>query len=318
MAFAEHGVPRCVALVGKHVILGVGCTLVIAWACAVFVDYSVDINTFNNGPLDPSSPADYGWSHDSDGPRWVMARYTALGSTRIASMRGIAVRSRDRSFVVDILFYVTDPGNGWGDGGQIPADNAVLAAPRWSRAHERPVDSPDAKYDLMQGDPLVLEQRSSPEDPPPLIEDGRGFPFRSLYCTFAFDPARDDWADDSPRPGFPLPKNNRPTVELLGSSHPRAIPMGIIWPGFMANVTIFASISLFLHVGWRIGLGVYRWTRSRCPRCGYQLDPMCRDRCSECGLVCNRGLGTSIRATLGLAPAQIDVEQNSGTELEQS
>lgn len=138
--------------------------------------------------------------------------------------------------------------------------------------------------------------------------DGRGWPLAALWC-------ERDWTSGSaiagalgsvhtPGPGgsaqpvLPAASNLPPSFSIppaaipasvLGSPAPLrpALPLRIIWRGFLADVAFYALILALLRWlllrPWRLAVELSRMRHGRCIACGYDLGYDFRAGCPECG-----------------------------------
>lgn len=69
--------------------------------------------------------------------------------------------------------------------------------------------------------------------------------------------------------------------------HPRSLallPVGIIWPGTLANIAVFASVLWLAGGGFTRARRSYWRKRNRCPACGYSRAGLAANApCPECG-----------------------------------
>lgn len=64
---------------------------------------------------------------------------------------------------------------------------------------------------------------------------------------------------------------------------PRGLPIGIVFPGFLQCITLWAAAWTTLLLAIPIARSRLRRRRGRCPRCGYDLKGELGAGCSECG-----------------------------------
>ncbi len=191
-----------------------------------------------------------------------------------------SVHSGDGWYVI----HSTAPGSDRFDGLSVPAwvvagrgDALPIPLPPWSRLRNPPAD---------------------PSKTTRLIEDARGWPFRSLTCAFEVD-GRTIRTPGDPRGAPPRLVDGRelsavnPPGPFIGprpASLPRVMPMKPWWPGMIGNTLFFGVLAwvamLTAMLGWR-GLRAARaWLRrrrGRCPHCAYVLIEGLIHGCPECG-----------------------------------
>lgn len=93
---------------------------------------------------------------------------------------------------------------------------------------------------------------------------------------------REDW-DRSMSAQLP------PTIGPFSLSSERVLPLRPLWVGFIMNTAMYASV-LWLAASTVSGRRRQRrFSRGRCPRCGYDLRGDYTSACSECGWLRKRG-----------------------------
>ncbi len=114
------------------------------------------------------------------------------------------------------------------------------------------------------------------------LDDFRGWPMRSLYCTAFIQEGvspqvlHGDLLE--PRASSPTPSRGADFVSDF-----RALPLGILWPGFIVNSTSFTTALWFTVFLTRHVRRSLRWQRGRCPACAYDLRGQTSPGCPECG-----------------------------------
>ncbi len=142
-------------------------------------------------------------------------------------------------------------------------------ADRWAQKRQRPIPSWSTCHSLAQAND------SDESISLPFVEDARGFPLRSLRCSFypLYGPSYTYDAVD----GIKLP-DSRCVHRWL--EH-RLLPVRPLWAGFTIN-TLFYAAGLWLLFGGAFKLRRFiRVRRSLCPGCAYPMGES--DDCSECG-----------------------------------
>ncbi len=100
-----------------------------------------------------------------------------------------------------------------------------------------------------------------------------GWPFRCLYGVAAVE--NGEWASESWLVELPA----RRTV--FGYAWAPELPLRPIWPGWIVNTVLYATI-LWPLIGGLLALrGLFRVTRGQCPTCGYPIGESAV--CTECG-----------------------------------
>ena len=143
---------------------------------------------------------------------------------------------------------------------------------------------PLPRFPIPRWSRLVNEWK--PDEPPWLMEDAYGWPFESFYCSFAI--AGDDAFDlraTSVRGAIPVRG-----IYAAGAAAPpfacvsaKAIPLSILWPGFVINTLLFAGVFWVLFTAPGLIRRVARRQDGRCIACGYDLRGIDSQRCPECG-----------------------------------
>lgn len=128
--------------------------------------------------------------------------------------------------------------------------------PQWSVLH-----TPPSREEMNQGRMM--------------IEDARGWPFLSMRCRYEALGSVDDIDQ-----GILL--NPNLAVDWVHEAD-RAIPLGIIPMGFIADTALFAIIVYGLHFVGCKAWQLFRRTKGLCPRCGYELRAEFAHGCPECG-----------------------------------
>lgn len=149
---------------------------------------------------------------------------------------------------------------GYGMVPEQPSDRPVIARPCWSRS-------------------TAWITKRHREDHI-WFEDGRGWPFISMWWTFRFDRGqpRGPWYVDPSDPVVVLRQHKNGPINSI-----RAIPIVPRWPGFAADSVIWA---LAVWIAVRAARVARRWARRarhRCPACGYDLRGGGERQCPECG-----------------------------------
>jgi hypothetical protein len=154
-----------------------------------------------------------------------------------------------------------------------PSEHKASRTPRWSKAWLS--EAPDRPTDTW----LASGRASS------LHELAAGWPFRALRCEFDSPvpvPKRTPPAVYTPRRGIALDCH---TVVRGGGTvfQPRALPYGVLVPGFAANTALYAACWFVAVFGTRDARRRLRACRGKCERCGYDLHGQVSPGCPECG-----------------------------------
>ncbi len=113
-----------------------------------------------------------------------------------------------------------------------------------------------------------------------IVEDQRGWPWTALRCewdgTTTAAGERVWWG------GRPYRDWKNPTPTIWDA---RAIPLEPVWPGLIADVSLFAGLWMLALGGWRGVRRVARCWLGRCAACGYDLKGSggAAAGCPECG-----------------------------------
>lgn len=110
--------------------------------------------------------------------------------------------------------------------------------------------------------------------------DGRGWPWLAMSAEWPWFSQR-DWPAPSLSHGISVSPSPPPRMWPNGISGLRALPLRPIWPGFLADTAVFASMWSVVPVAIATRRALRR-RRGLCPSCGYPLAPG-TDRCPECG-----------------------------------
>ncbi len=123
-----------------------------------------------------------------------------------------------------------------------------------------------------------------------------GWPLRSLSCSALFHrPASPGRLTRSVKAGLELDRIDSRGAQ--GWYAARALPLRIIWAGFLTNSVLYA---ILLWSVWRYGTSwprmpkravaylitarrLERISRGLCPKCAYSLEGLVSNRCPECG-----------------------------------
>ena len=120
------------------------------------------------------------------------------------------------------------------------------------------------------------------------IDDARGFPFLSQWCS---------WSQQIPRPTTSVNLGQAPVYGLVGgfaiSDHPstslltadalRALPYYPIWSGLALNTAFYALLFFIVVRTAKAFTRSHRHARGLCPRCKYDREFDYRMPCPECG-----------------------------------
>lgn len=208
--------------------------------------------------------AEKAWSHPSS-PRWVVVVLRNSVGTRIFSTLsqgtiGIG-QSAHLEGIHPLNTYVS-----------ARPDHVCLSLPQWSRTHRRPPQD---------GESGLLDARNVLESPNEIIEDARGWPFRSLMCRLAFDNESKRWRALSWSGTLPLRGDDSAGRQnVIG---PRVIPTSPIAAGLLLNAVCFSGMALLIVCAWKNLLAAVRWGRGCCSHCAYDLRGIDSCRCPECG-----------------------------------
>lgn len=204
------------------------------------------------------------WSHASS-PRWVASIMHSLTGTRVFSTLpqgriGINERVHGEGVHPLATYAARRP------------DHVATSLPKWSRISTRPPND---------GEDALLDAREILDIPAEIIEDARGWPFRSLMCRFVFDYDSKIWRQDSPIGGLPFSGNT--SFGRRDVAGPKAIPTTPIAIGLALNTAFFAIVYVLVGISFRTAYTTYRRFRGHCPHCNYDLHGINSSRCPECG-----------------------------------
>jgi len=233
------------------VILGAIVNVAVAWGCAWFV---VPTRTMNGTAAQFKSGDDIVQG-------WTVHLWEEFGTTRITGGHGRG-RQSDSPPTADVL-------------------------PAWSEFESiatRVGASAIGKTHPASGS--VAERRVIPSG---IVDDGRGWPLRSMRCWWNYGLSNDA-----------LSRKETLHTGILLAPYPgarggplheqRALPLQPIWPGFAIN-TVFYAVVLWLLFAAPFALRRRRRIRrGLCPKCAYDLrgTPVGATACPECGAAVNR------------------------------
>jgi hypothetical protein len=112
------------------------------------------------------------------------------------------------------------------------------------------------------------------------VGEGRGWPFIALWCEV------ESLIEGPSGRQVVIGRGSLKTPwiwEESSSGTPRLLPLRPVWPGFVADVSIYAaSVAIGAYAAWRMRAKIRRY-RHRCPHCGYDLRSLQLPGCPECG-----------------------------------
>ena len=131
------------------------------------------------------------------------------------------------------------------------------------------------------GKPPEEEDLGEALGPRVLVDDGRGWPMRSMWCGWSGSMRLPSGRVTGPweiMHGIAL----KPVVP---GGRERAIPLAVWVPGFAVNTLFYAAILWLLIPGPFALRRLIRRRRGLCPACGYDMKHAEHESCPECGAV---------------------------------
>lgn len=198
------------------------------------------------------------------------------------------------------------------DGGVLFAEGALPSYSRWtvdehitpgakvieSRWHDGdvggggsggwPSDPPEAVLPWWWGESLVPPvPAQTSRHAHRRIGEAWGWPFLAMWCEWRHDRLVQRNATGSYACFYGIPLKGTTSKDSFHfDDHDRALPLAIVWPGFLFNVVIYWWTWLTLWIGFASLKNLRAWRRRRngqCVRCAYDLRAIDADRCPECG-----------------------------------